>query len=116
MKSSLSYSLVSLSTLVTSSAAAATLFDFENAQLETSHLAHLNDSTKALFTFGNAYTADAPAIAAKRSACKVFPGDAAWPSDRVWDIFNELLGGALIKTKPIASSCYNDWDYVSLAP
>ncbi|KAI8937694.1 hypothetical protein NX059_005395 [Plenodomus lindquistii] len=38
---------------------------------------------------------------------KTFPGDAAWPKKHVWDLFNALLGGALIPTKPIASSCYD---------
>lgn len=94
--------------------ATGTLFDFETTQLETSGLAQLNASMQALFAFGEASTADAATIAASRSACKVFPGDSAWPADDVWDIFNDLLGGALIKTVPIASSCYNDWDYVSL--
>ncbi|TGO10094.1 hypothetical protein BTUL_0144g00080 [Botrytis tulipae] len=87
------------------------LFDFETIQLKTSDLAQLNASMQALFTFGNASSVDASNIASSRSACKVFPGDADWPADDVWDIFNDLLGGALIKTAPIASSCYNDWNY-----
>jgi hypothetical protein len=40
-------------------------------------------------------------------ACKTFPGDATWPKDNVWEIFNVLLGGALIPTIPIAASCYD---------
>lgn len=41
-----------------------------------------------------------------------FPGDPMWPSDIVWDVFDLLLGGALIKTKPLASPCYTDFgDY-----
>lgn len=111
-------STVASSTSLTAAAstvtATGTLFDFETIQLETSNLAQLNASMQALFAFGDASTADAETISASRSACKVFPGDADWPADDVWDIFNELLGGALIKTVPIASSCYNDWDYVSL--
>jgi hypothetical protein len=38
---------------------------------------------------------------------KTFPGDPNWPKDIVWDVFNLMLGGALIPTKPIAASCYD---------
>jgi hypothetical protein len=41
------------------------------------------------------------------AACRTFPGDPTWPKDLVWDIFNLLLGGALIPTVPIAASCYD---------
>jgi hypothetical protein len=41
------------------------------------------------------------------ASCKTFPGDSEWPKEIVWDIFNVLLGGALIPTKPIAASCYD---------
>jgi hypothetical protein len=44
---------------------------------------------------------------ASSASCKTFPGDAAWPQDSVWEIFNVLLGGALIPTKPVAASCYD---------
>ncbi|TGO24708.1 hypothetical protein BPAE_0096g00140 [Botrytis paeoniae] len=97
MKSSLFYNLVSFDAgLVAATNArrqdngtsSTALFDFETIQLETSDLAQLNASMQALFTFGNA---------SSRSACKVFPGNADWPADDVWDIFNDLLGGALIK-------------------
>ncbi|KAF7943929.1 uncharacterized protein EAE97_005999 [Botrytis byssoidea] len=120
MKSSLFYNLVSFNAgLVAATNArrqdngtsSTALFDFETIQLKTSDLAQLNASMQALFTFGNASSVDASNIASSRSACKVFPGDADWPADDVWDIFNDLLGGAPIKTIPIASSCYNDWNY-----
>ena len=39
--------------------------------------------------------------------CKAFPGDLTWPINLVWDVFDALLGGALIPTIPIASSCYD---------
>jgi hypothetical protein len=39
-------------------------------------------------------------------SCKVFPGDAAWPSRATWAVFNLLTGGALIKTVPIGAVCY----------
>ena len=116
--SSAATSTVASASTVTAAAstvtATGTLFNFETVQLESSGLAHLNRSMQALFAFGDASAADASTLALSQSACKVFPGDAAWPADDVWDIFNDLLGGALIKTVPIASSCYNDWDYVRL--
>jgi hypothetical protein len=44
------------------------------------------------------------------SACRTFPGDSAWPKELIWKILDALLGGALIPTVPIASSCYNtEW-------
>ena len=41
--------------------------------------------------------------------CKVFPGDQEWPSDSEWSAFNDVLGGALISTIPLASPCYTNW-------
>lgn len=38
--------------------------------------------------------------------CKVYPGDAQWPSDSEWTKFNDSLGGALIKGVPPAKVCY----------
>ena len=40
-------------------------------------------------------------------SCKTFPGDPMWPKDDLWNLFDILLGGALIPTKPIAASCYD---------
>ncbi|KOS23052.1 hypothetical protein ESCO_003775 [Escovopsis weberi] len=41
--------------------------------------------------------------------CKVFPGDDGWPSQEEWDALDSVLGGALIKSVPIAAPCYRDW-------
>lgn len=82
----------------------------ETVQLTTEVLQNLttqlNDTTVSYFNFGNDTT-----TTTKRSAtgCKVFPGDRAWPVDILWDIFDLLLGGRLIKTVPSASSCYSAW-------
>ncbi|TDZ67407.1 FAD-linked oxidoreductase ZEB1 [Colletotrichum trifolii] len=38
--------------------------------------------------------------------CKLNPSDAAWPSDTDWSALNSTIQGALIKTVPVASSCY----------
>jgi hypothetical protein len=42
-----------------------------------------------------------------RAECKTYPGDDSWPEEWVWDIFNLLLGNALIPTVPIAAPCYD---------
>ena len=60
------------------------------------------------FAFDDSTAAsDARVRRAASASCKTFPGDLAWPKEIVWDIFNVLLGGALIPTKPIAASCYD---------
>lgn len=41
-----------------------------------------------------------------RTKCKVWPGDADWPSETRWNALNSSLGGALIKGVPPASYCY----------
>ena len=60
------------------------------------------------FVFENS-TIENATLAQRRSfaSCKTFPGDLAWPIKLVWDIFDALLGGALVPTVPIASSCYD---------
>ncbi|KAK8097192.1 FAD binding domain-containing protein [Apiospora kogelbergensis] len=42
----------------------------------------------------------------KFPACKTYPGDELWPSASEWDAFDQLTGGALIKTVPIGAACY----------
>jgi len=39
--------------------------------------------------------------------CKVFPGDAAWPSAAEWSRLNASVGGALLSPLPAASACYS---------
>lgn len=41
------------------------------------------------------------------TSCKTYPDDASWPADSVWADFDTLLGGGFIRTRPIASSCYD---------
>ncbi|KAK1754470.1 FAD-binding domain-containing protein [Echria macrotheca] len=82
------------------SSACAPRFTWEDAQLTDS----IASSNASLFGF------DSNSTTAKISPkCKVFPGDAAWPSQLVWNLFNVTLGGALIKTVPLAAPCYNNW-------
>ena len=41
------------------------------------------------------------------SRCKVYPGDAAWPSDKAWSQLNELTGNRLLsRPTPLAAVCY----------
>lgn len=39
--------------------------------------------------------------------CKISPADSAWPSYDEWGALNHSIGGVLIKTAPVASSCYS---------
>lgn len=82
----------------------------ETVQLTTEVLQNLttqlNETTVSYFNFGNDTTTTTKRWA---TGCKVFPGDDAWPVGFIWDIFDLLLGGRLIKTIPSASSCYSGW-------
>ncbi|RDA94095.1 hypothetical protein CP533_5266 [Ophiocordyceps camponoti-saundersi (nom. inval.)] len=40
------------------------------------------------------------------SVCRCVPDDDCWPPDEAWDVFNSSLGGNLIKSRPVAISCY----------
>lgn len=42
----------------------------------------------------------------RSGACKTFPGDWNYPLPSVWSLFDAFLGGALIKTTPVAAPCY----------
>jgi hypothetical protein len=86
-------------------------FTSEALQLTDSVLANLtalNLTAVDLFTFSTNDTTDDTNDVSKRSTtqCKVFPSDLFWPIDLIWDIFDLLLGGALIKTTPLAAPCY----------
>ncbi|EHA25629.1 hypothetical protein ASPNIDRAFT_43953 [Aspergillus niger ATCC 1015] len=104
----------------TNSVANAPFFASEIHQLTDGVLAGLQASlgnSTALFEFGH----NTSTKSLSSGECKVFPSDAAWPSDSTWSLFDQLLGGALIKTVPLAASCYPSWseynktecDYVS---
>lgn len=84
----------------------AAYFSWEDLQLTPAVLAnltHLNVTDISLFNFPAATSAPSS------PGCKVFPGDANWPSPTAWEIFNLLTGGALIQTVPLAAPCYPDW-------
>ncbi|KAE8386199.1 putative isoamyl alcohol oxidase [Aspergillus alliaceus] len=46
----------------------------------------------------------APAFASP--ACKVIPSDPTWPSDADWTSLNASIDGRLLRTVPVASSCW----------
>ena len=46
-----------------------------------------------------------------KQECKFIPGDEGWPNDAEWNRFNDVLGGVLLKPRPLASACYNSPDY-----
>jgi hypothetical protein len=76
------------------------LFDFEKIQLHSEGF-QLDDPRAKLLP--------------ENRECKVFPGDADWPSGEAWTIFNATLNGALLKPAPLASVCYNNTAYNNFA-
>ncbi|OAP58988.1 FAD/FMN-containing protein [Fonsecaea erecta] len=47
-----------------------------------------------------------PADVAPNGSCKCISGDKCWPSEKIWALFNSTVGGNLIRTQPVAVSCY----------
>ncbi|OHW97357.1 FAD binding domain-containing protein [Colletotrichum incanum] len=47
--------------------------------------------------------------------CKVYPGDAAWPSDEEWSSLNARVDNRLLKPRPQAAACYNGPEYDAAA-
>jgi hypothetical protein len=87
-------------------------FEFETVQLTDQNLAALDSSTAALFQFYNETDSSATVARSSGSTCKVFPGDAAWPSNHTWQTLSTAVGNdALIKAIPLAAPCYNSWGY-----
>ncbi|KAI1208625.1 FAD-binding domain-containing protein [Annulohypoxylon truncatum] len=93
-----------------SSNATADLFLGETHQLTDAVLANLTDlglTNITLFGFAD------PSTAANQSAigtCKTFPGElVVFPGQITDRVFDLLLGGSLIQTKPLASPCYSDY-------
>ncbi|KAJ5957683.1 FAD linked oxidase N-terminal [Penicillium viridicatum] len=105
-------SLAPAATTVTASANTADpLFHNERVQLTEGVLsdvsAVLQNSTIAnMFAFASNPTTIKRSV---HHGCKSMPGDFWWPVKPIWDVFNILLGGSLIKTVPLASYCYPDW-------
>jgi hypothetical protein len=103
-------------TVFTDSPAGVELFSVEAVQLTDEGLraasAQANSSTDVLTLFGfedSISAANTRRLAQRSGGCKVFPGDWNYPSSLVWNIFDSLLGRALIKTTPVAAPCYKDF-------
>ncbi|CAK43437.1 restculine oxidase precursor [Aspergillus niger] len=99
-------------TVTTSPSAAPPLFPWEKVQLTENALARVdtalnNQSLSRIFAFGAGDSANNSGT--PQHSCKVMPGDATWPTESTWNIFDQLLGGGLLKPAPLAASCYPDW-------
>lgn len=94
---------------------APSLFYHERVQLTEGVLADVssalqNSDVAKMFAFaGNSTSNSTVAKRGVHHRCKAMPGDLFWPLDLVWDLFDLLLGGRLIKTVPLAAYCYPDW-------
>jgi hypothetical protein len=82
------------------------LFEYETKRLEGPGPGTNTSKNADLFAFNTIR----PSTILKSGECKPRPGDAAWPSQEVWDDFDKVLGcGALIRTVPLAAPCYDNW-------
>lgn len=77
------------------------LLDFEQNQSPELNVHDRSNIEESLFSFQASRD-----VTPKNTTCKVFPGDAKWPSDDQWAVLNTTTTGALIKTIPLASVCY----------
>lgn len=99
-------------TVSTDSSAGVPLFPKEAVQLTDAALKTADSQTTEVdvaAVFGFDSDEDTTAVARraiKSGQCKAFPGDSKYPKEWMWSIFDLLLGGALIKTTPIAAPCY----------
>ncbi|KAJ8108141.1 hypothetical protein OPT61_g8375 [Boeremia exigua] len=98
-------------TVSTDSPAGAKLFEVEAVQLTEEVLQEISAQTSdtdllALVGFGDDTDSDVATLSRRDGACKTFPGDGNYPKPTTWSTFDRLLGGALIKTTPIAAPCY----------
>lgn len=82
----------------------AQFFPWEKVVATNGALAPGYSQYEKYFAFANSSSAPQQPL---NGSCKVFPGDAAWPSPEVWQFFNDKLDGRLIKTVPLAHDCYN---------
>lgn len=63
--------------------------------------------TSVIALLGAAWIAASQSFGPGSQTCRCFPGDECWPSDTDWESFNKTLGGKLVRTVPIASSCHD---------
>lgn len=95
-------------------AAGAPLHDAERQQLTDDVVSRISsEETTAEYASYFAFE-DSPISNAtgrtSTASCKSFPGASDWPAVGFWDIFDQLLGKALIPTIPFAAPCYDsEW-------
>jgi hypothetical protein len=80
---------------------------FESLQLTEEGLANLTSlglSHIDLFYFDD--DSDVEQRSASQPQCKTMPGDQLYPGKTAWKVFDLLTGGALIRTVPLGSACY----------
>jgi hypothetical protein len=82
--------------------AAPELFESEKEQLTAADIEALPGELRHLFQSGSSSSSQA-----SNRSCKVYPGDAGWPSDETWASLNQAVGGNLLKPHPQASVCYD---------
>lgn len=82
-------------------------FPSETLQLTEQALAQLDQNQSSYFQFGD--SDNSSLVARGYWGCKALPGDFLWPGKWVWSLFDAVLGGALIKTVPLAAACYPSW-------
>jgi hypothetical protein len=101
---------------IAAQAADTDLFDFEKTQLTAATLANTQgsglDAGNLTNLFGSAGSSQSSSGKKAPPRCKAYPGTPEWPSDVVWKTFDNLIGGALIKTVPLAAPCFNSWPAV----
>ncbi|KAF2689408.1 FAD binding domain-containing protein [Lentithecium fluviatile CBS 122367] len=102
-RNGLSTSFWFAATLAAASTATPILFGGDISRLVDSTLKGVSSNLKGLFLPGTSLSA---LIGEQR--CKVYPGDANWPSDLAWETLNKLTDNRLLtKPAPQASVCYN---------
>lgn len=81
-------------------------FEHVETQLTSETLTNLHPEEAAPFQFDVPGSSNSKRATNSTATCKVYPGDAAWPSETTWANLNKLTNGSLIKTIPQAAPCY----------
>jgi len=85
-------------------------FEFETAQLTPEVIANM--ASKGIANVSLFDVAAPGKLSAPRPPCKAYPGTPGWPSEALWRDFDMLVGGRLVKTVPLAATCFNSWPEV----
>jgi hypothetical protein len=74
------------------------------------NLTDLKLSNVSLFYFDDDSNSEKRSVGSSQK-CRALPGDALYPSRIAWNVLDILSGGALIKTVPLGSACYDGEHY-----